>query len=440
MEEGFEVTLAEPEFAARTNQPVEFQVFTSSTRLGDRLGQVVELSPGEVSVLPPIRTVLRYGKKGEAQQLPVQLAVRLTEIGTLEVWCQSQQSSHRWQLQFDVRHTPENATQIAVADTVDQTVVELAQEAIRRVFNGDGEDGESPERIRRILEELFELPKEAWPTALIRQLADALIEVGETRGRSPEHEIRWLNLLGYCLRPGYGDPLDEWRIKQIWKLHFQGPAFARAPQNRTEWWIFWRRVAGGLKAGQQLEVFHQVRSALQQTKKRKRKAGAKFSGHVSAGEETEIWMMLANLEWLPAGEKVGLGELLLARLTESKPKPQELWALSRFGARNTIYGPLDRLVPSATAVEWLRALLDLAWEPSDSLAHALIVMARYTGDRMRDIPQDLRDEIVAWMAKRATPSAIRACYWIPTVLKARKNETGCSVNPCQQASLWLLND
>ncbi|MEZ4618603.1 MAG: hypothetical protein R2867_24235 [Caldilineaceae bacterium] len=35
-----------------------------------------------------------------AQQLPVQLAVRLTEIGTLELWCQSKQSDHSWQLRL----------------------------------------------------------------------------------------------------------------------------------------------------------------------------------------------------------------------------------------------------------------------------------------------------------------------------------------------------
>ncbi|MBV7334018.1 hypothetical protein KFU94_38445 [Chloroflexi bacterium TSY] len=69
-EEGFNVRLDTPQFEARTNQPVSFQLFTSSTRLGDRLGDIVRLVPDEVSELPPIQTVLRYGRKGLATQLP----------------------------------------------------------------------------------------------------------------------------------------------------------------------------------------------------------------------------------------------------------------------------------------------------------------------------------------------------------------------------------
>jgi len=97
-EEGYEIQLDDLDFTALTNRPVAFEVFTTSTRLGDKAGDLVELTPDEISVLPPIRTVLRYGKKGEARRIPVRISVRLTEIGTLELWCNSLQSGHRWQL------------------------------------------------------------------------------------------------------------------------------------------------------------------------------------------------------------------------------------------------------------------------------------------------------------------------------------------------------
>ena len=40
-----------------------------------------------------------------------------------------------------------------------------------------------------------------------RQLSKAL-DVVSGRARSPAHEVRWLNLAGFCIRPGFGSALD----------------------------------------------------------------------------------------------------------------------------------------------------------------------------------------------------------------------------------------
>ncbi|MEZ4663699.1 MAG: hypothetical protein R2911_39705 [Caldilineaceae bacterium] len=382
VEEGFEARLSELTFQVRANQPVAFQLYSSSTRLGDKLGDVVQLRPDEVTVLPPINTVLRYGRRASAVELPVQLGVRLTEIGTLEVWCEAQQSEHRWQLQFDVRQAvsdPDAAP--ALTETIDQTLVEEAQVLIRCTFGPDAQRGEyPPERLRRALEETLTVAKEDWPTPLIRTLADALLETMDGRAVTAEHEARWLNLLGFCLRPGYGAPVDDWRMKRIWQLHFQGLTFPRQAQNRTEWWIFWRRVAGGLKAGHQMEIYNGVRGYLVSGVKQKRRNNPMFPSKLSAGEELEIWLALANLEWLPVPAKVELGRTLLAQLGKNTPKNQQLWALSRFGVRAPIYGPLDRLIP-AEAEAWLQKLLALKLEANSATAHALVLLARFTGDR-----------------------------------------------------------
>ena len=70
---------------------------------------------------------------------------------------------------------------------------------------------------------------------------------------SPEHEARWLNLAGFCLRPGYGVAVDDWRVQQTWRLLHGKLAFP-ASQSRTESIILWRRIAGGLTAGQQQQL------------------------------------------------------------------------------------------------------------------------------------------------------------------------------------------
>ncbi|MEM7128661.1 MAG: Hsp70 family protein [Chloroflexota bacterium] len=397
-EEGSEVRLSELAFEALTNQPVSFQLYTSSTRLGDKLGDTVSLTEDEITLLPPIQTVLRYGRRGSVDRLPVQLGVRLTEVGTLELWCYAQRSEHRWQLQFDIRQGEEPTSDKAVvAETVDQAMIEAAQELIRQTFVKDGNTNHKPQDLRKQLEEMFKLSKESWPVPLIRQLADALLEVMNERAISAEHEARWLNLLGFCLRPGFGDPVDEWRMKRVWTLYFQGLQFPKSTQNRTEWWIFWRRVAGGMKAGQQADFFSHIRSyILAGGSKRRKKSKSPYPKHLGDAELSEIWLALANFEWLPVNIKVELGRTLLKKGKRGY-KLQELWALSRFGARTPAYGPIDRLIPGTEASAWLETILNLPLQQADGVAQVLVMLARHTGDRVRDVPEENRDRVAKWL-------------------------------------------
>ncbi len=208
-EEGFETRLLSPSFDVLANQPVSFQLLTSSTRLGDRQGDIVVLGEEEISVIPPIRTVLRYGKKAGAVRIPVQLGVRLTEVGTLEVWCGSKQTPHRWQLQFDIRQEVEALPGAGLGgETLEQEVIDVALSRVRAAFGGETpKERIPPETVTRDLEETLGMKKEKWSTALARKLADALLESQRNRRVSQQHEERWFNLLGYCLRPGFGDPL-----------------------------------------------------------------------------------------------------------------------------------------------------------------------------------------------------------------------------------------
>jgi hypothetical protein len=133
---------------------------------------------------------------------------------------------------------------------------------------------------------------------------------------------------------------------------------------------------------------------LQQGDKKKKKASKEVASSLSIQEEIEIWMTMASFERLSWNIKVDLGRLLLQQIERGRPKFQELWALSRIGARIPFYGPLDQVVPPAEAAKWVRAILSLGLELTEPLAHALVGMARYTGDRVRDLPAEDR-ELVA---------------------------------------------
>ena len=360
---------------------------------------LVALAADEVSELPPIRTVLRFGK-GSVQRLPVRLGVHLSAVGTLEIWCYAQESDHRWQLAFDVRQAADGVT-TERGEILDQGLIEAAQAEVVDVYTGKGR----PAKLRDRLEELVGLPKEQWPTTLIRQLADTLIEQMDARNRSADHEARWLNLLGYCLRPGYGDPVDEWRMKQVWRLFLSGPTFARDGQARHEYWVLWRRVAGGLSAGQQSQLYHQLRTYTQPAGQRKTPKG-NLPKHVSSGETDEIWMALAGCERLPTGDKVNLGRELLNQM-QGKPTSKSLWALSRLGARIPVYGPEDRVIAPEEAARWVQKLLAMKPGPGAGAATALVLLARRTGDRARDLPDETLAQVDAWLGNLKEPERFR---------------------------------
>lgn len=88
---------------------------------------------------------------------------------------------------------------------------------------------------------------------------------------------------------------------------------------------------------------------------------------------------------------------MLENAGDTMPKTRELWALSRFGARTAIYGPLDRLVSPAVAASWIDRLLLLDPAPSDSVAQALVLLARETGDRARDVPEAQQAAVAKWL-------------------------------------------
>src|SRR5712675_986218 len=89
------------------------------------------------------------------------------------------------------------------------------------------------------------------PAGLVRRgLTTARLELESGRRKSSAHEARWINLLGYCLRPGYGLAVDDWRVAETWKT-VQGKLAHPAATSRTESLILWRRIAGGLTSGQQ---------------------------------------------------------------------------------------------------------------------------------------------------------------------------------------------
>jgi hypothetical protein len=113
-------------------------------------------------------------------------------------------------------------------------------------------------------------------------------------------------------------------------------------------------------------------------------------------------MTLANCERLAVEDKISLGRVLLERVRK-KMRPQELWSLSRLGARVPLYGPLNKVIGGKEASSWLKVLFSLKLPLKDAVAQALVQLARLTGDRVRDVPEEDRDRVSAWLQESAQP-------------------------------------
>ncbi len=102
MEEGTEVDVPATEFGLRVGDPAEFRFLGSSTRRDDPPGTVVEDWQPDIEELAPVSTTLD-GDAGARGLVRVHLHTKVTEVGQLELWCQSRDGAQKWKLEFNAR-------------------------------------------------------------------------------------------------------------------------------------------------------------------------------------------------------------------------------------------------------------------------------------------------------------------------------------------------
>jgi hypothetical protein len=104
MEEGAEADVPGPEIGLVIGEPTEFRFLSSTVRRDDTVGTILERwSPDELQELDALETALQPEQAGAGELVPVRLHSRVTEVGTLELSCQSTRDSGRWKLEFNVR-------------------------------------------------------------------------------------------------------------------------------------------------------------------------------------------------------------------------------------------------------------------------------------------------------------------------------------------------
>src|SRR5207302_8281306 len=83
----------------------EFRFFASSLRKDDSAGTLIEEVGSDLEEIAPVKTTLD-GPAGT--QVPVTIESKVTEVGTLELWCVAR-DGRRWKLEYGLREPSERS-------------------------------------------------------------------------------------------------------------------------------------------------------------------------------------------------------------------------------------------------------------------------------------------------------------------------------------------
>jgi len=417
-------------FALVVGRPVRFDLFASDDARVDRPGDVVPLDEDGFEALPPVAVAFgasavdprpaaaAAAAAAKGTEVKVQLEGELTAIGTLDLACVevAAEDPRRFRLAFQIREVPAPAeraegggsTPPAARSSVPPRIggkrLEEAREAVERVF-GKGRPDVAPREVKNLVRELERVLGErpTWTAETNRALFDTLIPSARSRRRSAEHErVFWL-LAGYCLRPGFGDPGDPARIAALAPLFPEKLAFPQETRGFQQFWIAWRRVAGGLEEPTQLSI-RDLADPFLAPAERKLKKPKGFRPEAL----DDLLDLVASLERVPPPRRSELGSWILERTwTDRDPR---LWAaIGRIGARVPAYASVHHVVSPQIAERWLDHLLREKWDTLPTAAPAAVQMSRMTGDRARDISDRARAEVERRLIKTgAQESWLRA--------------------------------
>jgi hypothetical protein len=366
------------------------------------------LEPAGFHPLPPLQTTLVTDAAGfnprtsAAETLQVTLEAGLTDLGVLELALVDQGSGRRFRLEFNLRRplvpaavaVPSAAPPIGVGDAA----LAAAKARIEAHFGKKqpAVAGEGVKALTRELERILGRERIRWNTTLLRALWPVLHPGITRRGRSLAHENTWLYLAGFVLRPGYGASGDAWSVQQLWECFDLGLVHRKEKSAQANWWMMWRRVAGGLPADLQERLFAAAWPEL-------RRAPAEF---------VEGTRPLGNLERVALAQRQELASWLIDLVAREKAANQAhvYWTLARLLARLPLYTSADTVIPPALVEQAFARLSPLDWRrPALAPLSAVFATAcRRTGLRSLDIDDAVRVEVIDKLQRsRASPDDVR---------------------------------
>lgn len=387
-------------FFIAPNVPVSFEIFTSQTRLADSAGEVFSIDEEEFSLLPPLHTTLRFGKKNKGsfrRKVPVALEILFSEIGVLELWLSSLETDHKWNLIFQLRSVSgqddslRKPTAASAEETFESSFLEKAKELIKGVYGGL--PNLRPIEMMRALEDILGKRREEWNTGILRGLWESLYSQSSYKERSVEYYARWWNLAGFLLRPGFGYPLDDFRVKDLWRIILGDVGFPKNNDAVVQRWICYRRIAGGLNKGQQMRLAKEIQSSVLDPKSKRLVEKGKMNSY----EYAEKMRALGSLELIDSSMKESFGHAIFSRIREGKAEKCDYWAFGRIGARHLVYGSIANVLSRKICEFWLEELTRMDGINYEKLAFVVGQLARKTDQRELNVSEDVANRVMRKM-------------------------------------------
>ena len=185
------------------------------------------------------------------------------ETGILSLNLTSLSTDHKFNLEFNLRKIEKKKSN---STPIDKKKIEQSKKIIVEEFSKL--DGKSLPMVLKKLELLLDKKRNEWDLLLLRTLAKTTLDISDNRKLTKLHEEKWLNVLGYFMRPGFGFVDDKKIVSRIFNFMKKGRHFINYLPSEVQEYIFWRRVSGGLSEDNNLRYFINTKKKLSQEKRK----------------------------------------------------------------------------------------------------------------------------------------------------------------------------
>ncbi|MCH1429379.1 MAG: Hsp70 family protein [Chlamydiales bacterium] len=381
-------------FLLKPNTKVSFRLACSSTLSQHAHGELLDFDEQFMDKLEPMVSFLKYGKSSASDKaIPVELHLELCHTGAILLSIHSKISEHSWKLSFDFSQKNETASSNKakeVQELLDSKQSQELQEKIKEIFKSISiKDFAFFKEIELFLEK----KKQNWSLPLLRLMFDQVAKLIDVH--PPKSDLsteRYLNILGFLLRPGEGFALDEQRVKWLWRFLLPKLNLKMKANVEAQKWILIRRISSALSRGQQRQLSSELYKQIYDKKKR-RLVIPKREAYLFA----EQLRAFASLERAEKTMKENVAQGILEEVFAS-PKSFLFWSLTRICSRRLMYADLTDVMSTKDAETYLKQLLNKApdeWKDNINYLMLLKLVSEQVDYEPLNIDGNLFDKVKA---------------------------------------------